>query len=88
MFFISLSRYSFRINSRRFIQELFMDLQYVSLFIEPYQLLGIDLGEVGSGDPIEVKERESSLPQHRGLAQVAESVTEDTLSSAASSPFC
>ncbi len=31
---------------------------------------------------------QTSLPQHQGLAQVAESVTEDTLSSAASSPFC
>jgi hypothetical protein len=30
----------------------------------------------------------SSLLQHQGLAQVAESVKEDTLSSAASSPFC
>ena len=59
-----------------------MDLQYEALYIEPYQLLGMDLSEVVSGSEV----TESSL-SHRGLTQVTESVTEDILSSAASSPF-
>ena len=60
-----------------------MDLQYEALYIEPYQLLGLDLTEIVSGGDF----TESSSLSHRSLTQVTESVTEETPSSAASSPF-
>jgi hypothetical protein len=60
-----------------------MDLQYEALYIEPYHLLGMDLA-----DSIGVEAPESSsLISNRSLTQVAEAITEDTFSSAASSPF-
>ena len=36
-----LSEYSFRLFSRRFLQELFMDIDYSELYVEPYRILGI-----------------------------------------------
>ena len=36
-----MSKYSFRLSSRRFIQELFMDLSYAELYEEPYKVLGL-----------------------------------------------
>jgi rapamycin-insensitive companion of mTOR len=38
-----LTKYSFRLSARRFIQELFMSLQlYDELYLEPYKILGIE----------------------------------------------
>ena len=36
-----MTKYSFRLSSRRFIQELFMDLTYSELYEEPYKILGM-----------------------------------------------
>jgi len=36
-----LSEYSFRLFSRRFLQELFMDIDYSELYVEPYRILGM-----------------------------------------------
>ena len=36
-----LSEYSFRLFSRRFLQELFMDVDYSELYVEPYRILEI-----------------------------------------------
>jgi hypothetical protein len=77
-------RYSYRINSRRFIQELFMDLQFEPLYVEASQLLGGDLAEAAE-HPAEAAE--AAARPSRTLAQVTEALTEDVLSSAASSPF-
>ena len=84
--FLFQSRYSYRITSRRFIQELFMDLHYDALYIEPYQLLGIDLAESVVTPDVKEISISTSL-SNRGLAKVTEALTEDVLSSAASSPF-
>ncbi|XP_059078689.1 rapamycin-insensitive companion of mTOR-like isoform X2 [Tigriopus californicus] len=39
---ILLSRYSFRLSTRRFIQELFMDLHFEELYEEPFKLLQLE----------------------------------------------
>ena len=36
-----LSEYSFRLFSRRFLQELFMDIDFSELYVEPYKILGM-----------------------------------------------
>jgi hypothetical protein len=62
-----------------------MDLQYEALYIEPYQLLGVDLAESAAADAKEASPGGSLAS--RGLTQVTEAFAEDVLSSAASSPF-
>lgn len=63
-----------------------MDLHYDALYIEPYQLLGIDLAESVVTPDVKEISISTSL-SNRGLAKVTEALTEDVLSSAASSPF-
>ena len=37
-----LTKYSFRLSTRRFIQELFIDLQWEELYEEPFRLLQLE----------------------------------------------
>jgi hypothetical protein len=36
-----MTKYSFRLSSRRFLQELFMDITYSELYDEAYRILGM-----------------------------------------------
>ena len=64
-----------------------MDLQFDALYIEPYQLLGVDLIESAAGEVKDTAVVVTSLTTRTSLSQVTEALTEDVLSSAASSPF-
>lgn len=64
-----------------------MDLQFDALYIEPYQLLGVDLIESAASEVKDADVVVTSLTTRTSLSQVTEALTEDVLSSAASSPF-
>jgi hypothetical protein len=73
---ILLTKYAFRMTSRRFIQELFMDLKYNEMYTESNFILGLtntddDDDNIGC----------------TSLALVVEAAVEENLSSNASSPF-
>ena len=44
---ILMTKFAFRLASRRFIQELFMDLQYEELYEEPFRILQLDPASQG-----------------------------------------
>jgi len=72
---ILLTKYAFRMTSRRFIQELFMDIKYTEMYIESNYILGLTHSDDGIS-------KETTT-----LALVVEATVEENLSSNASSPF-
>ena len=44
-----LSEYAFRLFSRRFLQELFMDVDFKELYFEPYEILKLEDGHHNNG---------------------------------------
>lgn len=72
---ILLTKYAFRMTSRRFIQELFMDIKYTEMYTESNFILGLTNSDDGENNP------------NTSLALVVEAAVEENLSSNASSPF-
>ena len=55
-----LAEYSFRLVTRRFVHELFMDVDYHALYVEPYKILGIKWDQTQS-DNLEAPPVSSSV---------------------------
>ena len=71
-----LAEYSFRLFSRRFIQELFMDVNYDDLGVEPHKILGLKFNSsVPAADEPGV-----SGGNNNGLERLAEIASDDALS--------
>ena len=74
-----LSEYSFRLSSRRFVQELFMDVDTSDLYAEPHRIL-----KIGSNDGDKERygngKKASGNGHHPHLSCLTEVASEDALS--------
>lgn len=70
-----MTKYSFRLSSRRFIQELFMDVNFDALYEEPCIILKLD--EAGGGAAAAAGPGAS--PAHKPLSQLPEVTSDENL---------
>lgn len=76
---ILLSRYSFRLSTRRFIQELFMDLHFEELYEEPCKLLQLEFPLVNYALSAGLDSSHPPGVSNHPLGQLVETPLEDVL---------